>query len=440
MLTTIPFSEEMEKALILSVLTDPSTLPKVHIDSTDFYKVKHQEIWKVIQSLDVDNIDSLSVEDRLREDTLPYFKELVADADRLLPSTSNVMFYAETVKNKSKMRAGIELGQKIIAECYSQQDSDEAIQNLEDMFANFLRRRIVEDKSESSLDAFHKFIESLQTREPEDPNSVRTGFHELDLMIQRIEGLTVLGARPGMGKTAFAANIMMNVAKADQKVIFFSLEQPEDQIFERMLAAESGVPLEDIKLGVHRNDETSVSYIESAEKRLRYLFNNIHIDDRANVGTSYITSVARQKKYEWGEVGLIVVDYLHLLQLKSDNKVDALGDAAKELRGLGKELGCPVLLLSQLKRQGDQGKEKKSKRPDLEDLRASGEIEQVADMVWFLYRDSYYEQPGLAPEEDLIEVLVRKNRNGRQGVINLTWLPTIQKFEDVERMSFKGRK
>jgi replicative DNA helicase len=262
------------------------------------------------------------------------------------------------------------------------------------------------------------------------------------MMTQRMEGLTVLGGRPGTGKTAFAANIALNVAKKDHGVLFFSLEQGEDQIFERMLSAEAEVPLEDIRLGVFRNDEVALAKVEKAEQRLAHLMQKMHLDDRANVPTSYITSVARQKKFEWGEIGLIIVDYLHIMQLKGDNKVDALGAATNDLRSLGKELGCPVLLLSQLRRQDEGGGKdvKKNKRPDLQDLRSSGEIEQIADMVWFLYRDSYYEQAGLAPEQDLMEVLVRKNRSGRQGIVMLEWLPTIMKFKDVERLNFRGKR
>jgi replicative DNA helicase len=441
-LQQVPFNEDFEKAVIVSILQDPNLFPKISaiIQTEDFFKERHKEIYKAISSIEVDNIDSLTVEDKLRPETATYFKELVQDADRILPTTSNALFYAETVKHKSKLRAGIELGQQIIATCYQEQDADEAIQTLEDMFALFLQKRVLEDKSESSSEAFRKFIELLQTREPEDPSSIKTGFAELDLMTQRMEGLIVLGARPGMGKTAFAANIALNVLKKDHSVLFFSLEQGEDQIFERMLAAEAEVPLEEIRLGVFRNDEVATAHIENAEHRLGFLVQKMHLDDRAGVPTSYITSVARQKKYEWGSIGLIVVDYLHLLQLHGDNKVDALGDATKELRALGKELGCPVLLLSQLNRSVEGKDAKKNRRPDLSDLRSSGEIEQSADMVWFLYRDSYYEQAGLAPDDDIIEVLVRKSRNGRQGIVNLEWHRAIMKFKDVLRLNPRAKR
>jgi replicative DNA helicase len=431
---TIPYNEEFEKAVILSALSDPQIFPKISalLESTDFYKVKHREIFAAMSSVDADNLDSLAVQDKLKPETATYFKDLVADAERLLPSTANALFYAETVRSKSKLRAGIKLGQDIIASCYEESDADEALHTMEEMFSDFLQKKVLGDKSETSMDAFRKFIASLQTRLPEDPTAIRTGFTELDLIIQRLELLTVLGARPGVGKSALAVSIITNVVKAGHSAVFFSLEQPTAQIFERMVSAEANVSLEDVRLGVFRSDSDATARIEKAEQTLSYMMDRLHIDDKASVDTKYISSVARQKKYEWGELGLIVVDYLHIMALGKGEKVDTLGDACRELRALSKELGCPILLLAQLRRPLNDGKSK-LKRPDLEDLRASGEVEQNADSVWFLYRESYFDEAGLAPEDDVVEVIVRKNRQGRQGTIELRWLPTVMRFENLQR-------
>jgi len=427
----VPSNPEFERALLVSVLVDPLLLPKVSmmLEASDFFKATHQEIWSVIISLG-ENADSLAVQTRLKPETAIYFKELVEDSDKILPAISNAMFYAETVKQKSKLRAGIALGQEIIAICYQEPDGDEAIQSLEEMFANFLQRRVLEEQSDTSIDAFKKFLSNLHTKEIDDPNVIKTGFTDLDLMTQRMEGLIVLAARPGMGKTALAINIAAEVAKKEHGVVFFSLEQDRNQIFERMLSSESDVPLEEIRLGVYRNDEVSLGKIEKTQKMMEHLMPYIHIDDRANVPTSYMSSVARQKKYEWGNLGLIIVDYLHIVRLNGKQTVDALGDATKELRALGKELGCPVLLLSQLRRED---RDSKKKRPELSDLRSSGEIEQSADMVWFIYRESYYDQPGLVPTDDVAEIVVSKSRNGRQGIIQLEWKPEIVRFQNVVR-------
>lgn len=428
----VPQNEEFEKAIIVGLLTDPLLLPKITqiVEAEDFYKVKHKEIYEVMVRLDPDNLDSLTVEDKLanNEETLGYFQELVKDSDRLVPNLSNIIFYAETVKGKSKLRAGIDLGRNISAICYSPNaEPEESVQELEGMFAQFLQRRVLDNKLESTRQSFKDFVAELGNRAT-DTDGVHTGFTDLDLMIHKLEGLIVLAARPGMGKTGFAINVARNVA-LHKPVLFFSIEQSREQVFERMLASESEVGLEEIRTGAIMPDEHQ--RIADAEPKLLSILEQLHIDDKADIPTSYITSLSRQKKYEWGDLGLIVIDYLHIMKIdKNQQKVDALGDAAKELRALGKELGCPVLLLAQLSRANEQRTEGKSKnrRPELTDLRGSGEIEQSADIVLFLYRDSYYNV--VNSEVDVAEIIIKKNRNGRTGIVLVDWLPEFVKFRN----------
>ena len=232
--------------------------------------------------------------------------------------------------------------------------------------------------------------------------------------------------------TALAINIARNVA-ATKPVLFFSLEQSREQIFERVLAGESEVDHEDIRTGAFIGDPKDKDKVEKAQEALLEVFERIHVDDRPGINAAYIASVARQKKYEWGEIGLIIVDYLHIMRMNDKlNTVEALGEASKDLRNLGKELGCPVLLLAQLSRQNENREinKKPNKRPQLSDLRASGEIEQTADIVMFLYRDSYYDLAGMGPEDDSMEVIVQKHRNGRTGIATIRWLPRFVLFKD----------
>ena len=186
----------------------------------------------------------------------------------------------------------------------------------------------------------------------------------------------------------------------------FSLEQPKEQIFERMLALEAEVSLEDIHTRSFVDSYEALGAVERGEVALSAIMENIFIDDRASVTASYIASVSRQKKLEWGKIGLIVVDYLHIMTLNDKILVEALGDAVKDLRSLGKELHCPVLLLAQLSRNDTQQQDQRkvNRRPELSDLRSSGEIEQSADVVIFLYRESYYGSTGSVAEEDIVEV------------------------------------
>jgi replicative DNA helicase len=440
----VPYNEEFEKALIVGVLSDPSLLPKVTmiLEAKDFYREKHRDIFEAITEIDLDNLDSLAVQNILVEqDTKDYFRELVQDSDSLLPGLSNILYYAETIKAKSRLRAGIELGREIAAICYQENiDAEEAQIRLETMFSNFLKTRVAESTNESTEEAFAQFMETLGVR-VHDTSGTRTGYRQIDLILHKLEGLLILAGRPGLGKTAFAVNIARHVAE-DKNVLFFSLEQPREQIFERILAAESGVGLEDIRTGVFVGNEIHVTAIAAAKDNLQNVFQRLTIDDTPAVSASYIASVARQKYFEQGEIGLIIIDYLHIMKLNPGNLVETLGEAVKELRALGRELNCPVLLLSQLSRQPDnqtgETGSRVRRRPELTDLRSSGEIEQSADVVIFLHRDSYYSQDGYTPDEDNVEVHIKKNRNGRLGVVQLTWYPRIMRYANQDMFAFAG--
>lgn len=433
---TIPYNEDFEKAIIVGILADPSIFPKISslIGRDDFFKSSHKEIYDVISSLELDQIDSLTVGDKLSGATKEYYTQLIKESDSLLPSLTNILFYAEQVKGDSRLREGIDLGREIIAVCLEPNvPPTTALQKLEDMFAHYVQSRVQGDPSDiSTQDAFEEFVASLGSRVKSD-DGVRTGLTALDLLLHRLEGLLILAARPSLGKTALAINIARYVA-TKRPVVFFSLEQTREQIFERMLSSESEVGLEDIRTGAFMANQNSIDQVRAARDRLLPVFDKLHVDDEGGVSTQYITSIARKKKLEFGDIGLIVVDYLHLVEKGNRNTTsDELGTIVKQLRDLGKELQCPVLLLSQLNRQGENttGERKKARRPELSDLRGSGDIEQSADVVLFLYRDSYYDEMGYVPDEDIVEVLVRKHRNGRTGVTNLKWTPRIVKFSDM---------
>lgn len=429
----VPEAAEMEKALLVGLLSDPSLIPRIstEVDEGDFFRQPHKDIYRVIKELDTNLVDSLTVQEKLVGETKEYFIELVKSSDSLLPSLTNMKVYAETIKEKAKLRQGINLGREISALCYeSNIPAGEALQRLEDMFSKFLQGRVLADRGQTTKSAFVDFVEELPYTKAEV--GLNTGFEAVDQMIA-LEGMVVLAARPSLGKTSLATQIMRNVAET-RPVLFFSLEQPRKQIFQRMLASESQVNLSDIKTSSYQDDKNSSEKVGIASKRLELLMNNIHIDDMGAVNSSYITSVSRQKKFEWGDLGLIIVDYLHIMTLKEGNKVDTLGDAVKELRALGKELNAPVLLLSQLSRQNetfvDKENGKRNRRPELTDLRSSGEIEQSADVVMFLWREKDFDTFS-TPATDFVEVLVRKNRNGPIGMNNLKWIPRFVRFEDI---------
>lgn len=430
-----PFSKEFEKAFLAGLLGDPSSIPRFTgmLDEDDFFSPSHKEIFRTIFSFDHEKVDSLTVQDKLSHQTREVFQELLNED--VTPSLTNMVVYADTIKEKSKLRDGYFLGMRVSEICSEDNiNAEEALHKMESMFAAFLQDRAIEDKSVSTPEAFQEFLDNLGTNKGD--LGIRTGFNAIDGLLHRLEGLIILAGRPSTGKTALAINIARNVAET-KPVVFFSLEQTRESIFERILAAEAEVNSEEIRNGTYKSDKVITDRIHEASDRLFPVLKRIHVDDRAAIATPYIASVSRQKQFEWGEIGLIIVDYLHIMRLNDRlNKVDSLGDAVKELRALGKELGCPVLLLSQLNRQPDQqfadGGHKKHRRPELTDLRASGEIEQSADVVMFLYRESYYDSLIQVPTEDVVEILVRKNRNGKIGISTLGWIPRFVKFKDLE--------
>lgn len=430
-MNTVPFSEDIERGLLVGVLQDPKILIKIQdkVSSRDFYKNYHREIFAQMESMKIDDIDSLTVEEKLQGDVKEYFKSLVSDSDSLLPSLSNIIYYAETVRDKSRLRDGINLGQEITAQCFAPNaDTGEVLANLEQLFARFIKERVLQSRKETTAEAFQSFVDNLAVID--EDKGTKTGFFDLDLMLHKLEGLTILAAQTSVGKTAFALNIARNVAQ-EKPVLFFSLEQTEEQLFTRLLSAEAEVNSEEIRTQAFHAEPMSKALLLAASESVQNALQRLFIDDAAHVTTSYISSVARQKFVEHGNLGLIIVDYLHIMKLNDKkNSVEGLGDAVKELRALGKELDCPIILLSQLRRKQQSDGKESSKRPDLSDLRQSGEIEQTADIVIFLYRSSYFDQTGVIPDNDVVEVIVRKNRIGRTGIVELQWLPKFTKFKN----------
>lgn len=429
----LPYNAEFESALLIGILQDPELLIQVNqlVNEEDFYKFSNKEIFKVLNSVPIDEIDSLVIQDKLSEDTKVQFEKLIREGDYILPSLSNILVYAEEIRSKSILRQCIRTGQEIASIGMRPGiHAEDALRELEHQFANFIYTRVQNSTESSTKEAFESFMNNLGKKI--DHEGTKSGFFAIDMMLHRLDGLIVLAARPGVGKTALAINIARNVAEYDN-VLFFSLEQSQEQVFERMLAAEAEINLEEIRTAAFLADREAVDRIANVKPHMIELMDHIHVDERAALSSSHIISTARQKKVEKGSIGLVVVDYLHIMALDSGPKVDTLGDAVKELRALGKELGCPVLLLAQLSRQperveaGDDNR-KVRRRPELTDLRSSGEIEQSSDVVIFLYRESYFNEA--PPMEDTVEVVIKKNRSGRIGTVMLDWYPAWVKFKD----------
>ena len=254
-----------------------------------------------------------------------------------------------------------------------------------------------------------------------------TGLRDLD---RRINGLNksdliILAARPGMGKTTIALNILSAVAKKTQKTVaFFSLEMSREQLATRLLANESFV--ENQKLITGRLNDDDWEKISLAGAALSQT--DIRVDDNPSITVAEMNALCRRLD----NLGLVVVDYLQLMTSsgygrQSDNRVQLIGDISRSLKIMAKELNVPVLCLSQLSRAAES---RPDKRPLLSDLRESGAIEQDADQVLLLYRDDYYNKE--SPDKNIAEVIVAKNRHGEQGTVRVQWLPQFFTFSDLD--------
>ena len=263
---------------------------------------------------------------------------------------------------------------------------------------------------------------------PNDVTGVPTGFYDLDRMTAGLQkgDLVVLAARPSMGKTAFAINIAEHVAlNAELPVAVFSMEMGAAQLAVRIVGSIGRIDQSHLRTG-RLTDEEWPRLTEAIE-RLRNV--SLHIDETPGLTPSELRANARRLARQYGQLGLIVVDYLQLMSGSSsgdENRATELGEISRGLKALAKELQCPVIALSQLNRSVEQ---RTDKRPMMSDLRESGAIEQDADIIMFIYRDDYYNKDSREP--GVAEIIIGKQRNGPTGTVKLAFLKPLTRFESL---------
>ena len=346
----------------------------------------------------------------------------------IVPTTSNVKYYANIVKEKSVMRQLIKASNEIINLGYdASTDVQEILDKAEKNIFDISQEKSGDDIQPINVvlqDTF-EMIEKLCTDKSE-VTGITTGFADLNKKINGLQrtDLILLAARPAMGKTAFALSLARNAAvKGKASVMIFSLEMAKEQLTQRLLSMESKVDLQTLKTGrLERRDWDDLNVA------LDILSNsNIHIDDTAGISIMEMKSKCRRLKAEAG-LDLVIIDYLQLMnpEGKADSRTQEISVISRNLKLLARELDCPVLVLSQLSRAPEQ---RTDHRPMLSDLRESGSIEQDADIVIFLYRDEYYnkedtEKPGEC------EVIVAKHRSGPTGSVDVAWIERYTQFKD----------
>lgn len=340
-------------------------------------------------------------------------------------STSNAEYYAKLVREKASIREGIQTAQQIVFDGYNAENGSEFIEKAEQKILSI--RHISGKEPVSIQTALQKSAKLLQARmeQGSEITGVSTGLKDLDIRTCGLQpsDLVVLAARPSMGKTALAGEIALSAAQQGH-VLFFSLEMSMEQLTDRMIANYSGISGQSIRTGKIRHQD--FDDLQSGIARLARL--NLSIDDDASISLLEMRSKCRRAMSKEGKISLVVIDYLQLMSNPvSPSREREIADISRGLKVMAKELNCPVLCLSQLNRKVE---ERADKRPLLSDLRESGSIEQDADVVLMLYRDEYYNEA--SPDAGLVEVIIRKQRNGSVGAFKACFSGEMSQVRDLE--------
>ena len=434
----MPNSVEAEQSVLGSLLIDQRCIPEVieQLTPDDFYNRQNREVYEAIYAMFTlsESIDAITVLERMRQDgtfdaatTRGYILQLV----EVTPTSANVLEYVKIVKDKALLRAIARTSADISAmvqnnDGTAQDILDAAEQRIYDIRQGRSARGLI-PVSSVMHDVFTR-LEELAASGREVPG-LSTGLSALDRNIAGLNpsDLILLAARPGMGKTSLALNILLHAGKHSGKsVVFFSLEMSREQLVMRLLSNECFIDNKKLVTGkLDREDWKSVIMAASALSQTKIL-----IDDNPSLTVADMLAKCRREK----NLGLVCVDYLQLMTssgskrtASNENRQQIVSDISRSLKIMAKELNVPVLCLSQLSRANES---RTNKRPMLSDLRESGAIEQDADIVLFIYRDDYYNPDSEAHNQ--AELIVAKNRHGETGTVFVQWLPEYTTFSNLE--------
>ena len=435
----LPQSTEAEQAVLGSILIDSRCLTDVIgiVRPEDFYLRQNREIFETVYTMFnfSQTIDPVTVLDKMRE--LGYYKDTDQENSRdyirqlmeITPTAANAVRYACIVRDKAMLRGLADAATDISKTVYDQVGTPGEILESAEKKIYALRKGERGDSLEHIGTTLHRVFDNLTELSQSDSAipGLSTGMRDLDAKINGLNrsDLLLLAARPAMGKTAFALNLCLNVAKKYNKTVaMFSLEMSREQLAMRLLAIESFVDSQKMATGKLSEDEWTKLCMASAALSQT----DIRVDDNASITVAEMSAKCRRVE----NLGLVIVDYLQLMNGSGygkggDSRVNVVSDISRSLKIMAKDLNVPVVCLSQLSR-GPEGRT--DKRPMLSDLRESGAIEQDADEVLFLYRDEYY-NPN-TEDKGIAECIVAKNRHGEVGTVKLQWIPQYQTFTDRE--------
>lgn len=434
-----PQNLEAEQSVLGALLIDKDCIIRIAdvLIPSDFYKPSHTKIYDVILRLYErhEPIDTLSVGTKLKEDGS--FKDVggttyLTELTNSVPTSSHIEHYAKLVKEKRVLRDLINASAEVTESAFNPpEDIDQLLDGIEQkLFAISQHSRpqrfmAVKDELQQAFERIEKMHQGGGAL-----RGVTTGFPELDSYLSGLQksDLIIIGARPSLGKTSLALDIARNVALKEQKSVgIFSIEMSRDQVIDRLLAAEARVSLWKLRTG-KLSDDVDFQLIQGALDSLAKT--KIFIDDTASPNILQMRSVARRLQAEHG-LDLLIVDYLQLItpRTNSDNVVSQITEISRGLKTLARELGIPVLALSQLSRAVDQ---REQKVPRLSDLRESGSIEQDSDVVLFIYRKDKDHANVDISEMNSAEIIIAKHRNGPTGSVKLKFDPDRVSFDSLD--------
>ena len=430
-----PQSLEAEQAVLGSILIDSRCVADVIgiVRPEDFYLRQNREIFESIYTMFnfSQTIDPVTVLDKMRE--LGYYqdnsREYVLQLMEITPTAANAVRYASIVRDKAMLRGLATAATEISETVYNQVGTPAEMLESAEKKIYALRKGERGDSLEHIGTILHKVFDHLTELSQSDSAipGLSTGLRDLDAKINGLNksDLLILAARPAMGKTSFALNIGLNVAKKyRQSVAFFSLEMSREQLAMRLMSGESFVDSQKMATGKLSDDEWEKLCLASAALSQT----DIRVDDNPAITVAEMNAKLRRVE----NLGLVIIDYLQLMNGSGygkggDNRVQVVSEISRSLKIMAKELNVPVICLSQLSRGPES---RTDKRPMMSDLRESGSIEQDADVVMFLYRDDYYNKD--SEEQNVAECIVAKNRHGEVGTVKLQWLPQYTTFADRE--------
>ncbi len=431
-----PHSIEAEQSVLGGLMLENRAWEQIadRIVEEDFYRYDHRLIFRAIADLAEENkpLDVITLSEWLKQRAelheaggLAYLGTLAKDT----PSAANIRAYADIVREKSVLRQLISVGTEIADAAFNSGDRpskdllDEAEQKVFHIAEQGNRQQAfhpIKELLKSSLAKIEELSKSEGTITGE-----ATGYTDLDEKTSGFHGgdLVIVAGRPAMGKTTFSMNIAEHVALNNKTVAIFSMEMPAEQLVLRLFASNGRVPLTDIRTGkIRQEDWPRIGMAVKAFSQTK-----LFIDDSAALSPTEIRAKTRRLAREQGGLGLVVIDYLQLMQTgaKSDNRASEISEISRSLKGLAKELDCPIIALSQLNRSLEQ---RPNKRPIMSDLRESGAIEQDADIIIFIYRDEVYNEE--SPDKGMAEVIIGKQRNGPIGTVRLTFIGKYTRFDN----------